>query len=448
MALKDIWIDRVDGVDEASAEDINQVAHAVIENEDVISETTKNVVQNTEKINNIRHDYPLFSNAIKGSASGEIVALDDVSPIAHEMAVSVRGKNLIDAAAFRRASHSTTLDGDVFTTNFSENTMYWNGEKTISFKAGTYTVSVIPVSSDMYFTFVVYSAIEKTRIIAAKTAEKVNEPVYFTFTTNEDFVPCIGGNRASDSTGNVGDGVFSYKVQLEEGTTATPYAPYIADTSGVKVKALGKNLLDIHNRTKGTTPNGVNTLQRKFETDKYYVGMTRNNFCYDWQITTAEYADGVWSIANKVGGYGIAFPVEVKPNATYCVNVRGLTGVGFYDAEGNFISDWVQQGANRHFTTPSNCAIVTVCLIPAVAGEITEFSNCQLEVGTTVTEYEPYKEPVTYAQGEPINSIYPCTTLMTDTAGAFMNVTYNRDANKVVNELETRIAALEAAILN
>lgn len=313
MALKDIWIDRVDGVDDASAEDINNVAHAVIENEDEISETTKNVVQNTEKINNIRHDYPLFSNAIKGIASGEVVSLNDVSPILHEIGVSITG---------------------------------------------------------------------------------------------------------------------------------------VADTSSVKVKVLGKNLLDIHNRTKGTTPNGSNTLQRKLETDKYYVGMTRNNYCYDWQITTAEYADGVWSIANKVGGYGIAFPVEVKPNATYCVNVRGLTGVGFYDAEGNFISDWMQQGGNRYFTTPSNCAIVTVCLIPAVVGEITEFSNCQLEVGTTVTEYEPYKEPITYAHGEPITSIYPCTTLMTDTAGAVMDVTYNRDANKVVNELETRIAALEAAILN
>ena len=39
-------------------------------------------------------------------------------------------------------------------------------------------------------------------------------------------------------------------------------------------------------------------------------------------------------------------------------------------------------------------------------------------------------------------------TLKTDTAGAIVDVTYNRDANKVVNELETRIAALESAILN
>lgn len=418
-----------------------------------VTEIAQTPGQSTTNVMSQKAASDSFANALAGSASGEMVVLDDVSPIAHEMAVSVRGKNLIDAAAFGRESHYTTLDGDVFTTNFSENTMYWNGTKTISFKAGTYTVSVIPVSSDMYFSFVVYSAIEKTRIIAAKTADKANEPVYFTFTTNEDFVPCIGGRAASDSTGNVGDGVFSYKVQLEEGATATPYAPYLEDVSGVKVKAFGKNLLDIHNRTKGTTPNGSNTLQRKLETDKYYVGLTRNNYGYPQYVTSAEYVDGVWRISNSAGGYGVAFPVEVKPNTNYFVYSisNNDVNVGFYDKDGNFLSDWCSYESETdedYFTTPANCAIMTVCLVPYSANTIYEFSNVQLGVGTTATEYEPYKEPVTYAQGEPINSIYPCTTLMTDTAGAVMDVTYNRDANKVVNELETRISALEAAALN
>ena len=31
MALKDTWVDRVNGVDEVSAEDPNEIAHAVIE---------------------------------------------------------------------------------------------------------------------------------------------------------------------------------------------------------------------------------------------------------------------------------------------------------------------------------------------------------------------------------------------------------------------------------
>lgn len=31
MALKDTWVDRVNGVDEVSAEDPNEIAHAVID---------------------------------------------------------------------------------------------------------------------------------------------------------------------------------------------------------------------------------------------------------------------------------------------------------------------------------------------------------------------------------------------------------------------------------
>jgi hypothetical protein len=71
-----------------------------------------------------------------------------------------------------------------------------------------------------------------------------------------------------------------------------------------------------------------------------------------------------------------------------------------------------------------------------------DINSFQLEESPIETEYEPYKEPVTYAQGEPINSIYPATTLMTDTAGAFIDVEYNRDLNKAFLELQKSILAL------
>ena len=49
MALKDIWKDKIGGVDVASAEDINEVAHAVIDLEEIdteMSDTSNNAVQN------------------------------------------------------------------------------------------------------------------------------------------------------------------------------------------------------------------------------------------------------------------------------------------------------------------------------------------------------------------------------------------------------------------
>ena len=62
----------------------------------------------------------------------------------------------------------------------------------------------------------------------------------------------------------------------------------------------------------------------------------------------------------------------------------------------------------------------------------------QLELGTTATEYEPFKEPIPYkpnADGtvDGVTSLYPTTTLMTDTEGVTITAEYNKDINKLTN---------------
>lgn len=49
MALKDNWIDRQNGIDDVDSEDINKIAHAVIDLEEIdteMSDTSNNAVQN------------------------------------------------------------------------------------------------------------------------------------------------------------------------------------------------------------------------------------------------------------------------------------------------------------------------------------------------------------------------------------------------------------------
>lgn len=75
----------------------------------------------------------------------------------------------------------------------------------------------------------------------------------------------------------------------------------------------------------------------------------------------------------------------------------------------------------------------------------------QLEVGTSATEYEPYKEPITYtpsADGTVANvkSIYPTTTLMTDTSGVLLQCEYYQDARKVKQDLTDLIISLGGEI--
>ena len=61
----------------------------------------------------------------------------------------------------------------------------------------------------------------------------------------------------------------------------------------------------------------------------------------------------------------------------------------------------------------------------------------QVELGSTATEIESYNEPV-----EGAVSLYPTTTLIADVPDANIEVTYNRDLNKVIAEIYNAIANL------
>ena len=72
------------------------------------------------------------------------------------------------------------------------------------------------------------------------------------------------------------------------------------------------------------------------------------------------------------------------------------------------------------------------------------YDNIQVEFGEQRTSYEPYNERQEYAQGEPILSVSPSMSITTDTAGATVSVTYNRDLNKAFDALAAAVAALQA----
>lgn len=71
----------------------------------------------------------------------------------------------------------------------------------------------------------------------------------------------------------------------------------------------------------------------------------------------------------------------------------------------------------------------------------------QLEIGESATEFEEYIEPTSYipnADGtvEGVKSIYPNTTLTTDTSGVLVECEYNKDTNKVIENLVNAIISL------
>ncbi|MBR0443733.1 MAG: hypothetical protein IIX15_05270 [Clostridia bacterium] len=163
------------------------------------------------------------------------------------------------------------------------------------------------------------------------------------------------------------------------------------------------------------------------------------------------------SINSETGGHVISSSVirsahylHIKPNTTYTMSKCGIDATvryRFYDENKAYIGYKlapVNVGTlTTTFTSAENAHYVRFDVISKTA----EGVLLQLELGTTATAYEPYIEPTEYtpnADGtvDGVTSLYPTTTLMTDTEGAVIDVEYNRDINKAFDELKQAIISL------
>ena len=75
------------------------------------------------------------------------------------------------------------------------------------------------------------------------------------------------------------------------------------------------------------------------------------------------------------------------------------------------------------------------------------FKDLQIQLGDASSDYEPYIEPTEYTPNtdgtvDGVESLYPNTTLMTDTDGVIIDCEYNRDINKAFAELQAAIISL------
>ena len=366
-----------------------------------------------------------FSNALQGSASGEIVALNDVSPIAHEMGVSVRGKNLATAQQLHEGNtryELTEFEGRT-AVKFVDNTK--NSRAVIPFKPNTqYTVSFdarVVKWQDIngrirscLFTFF-YS--DGTSNNFTKDRNEAWEHCTFTSTAGKTVVGV--GNTSYDSVN------FNYidinTFQLEEGATATEYTPYIADTSSVDVLQYGKNLCNVASIT--GTENAAGDIRLTY---------LPKHGTYTASADVTIYAD------------------DTATNPTFAIQVLYVDYTHDDNVGATIISnDGVTRRYTATVTTNPSKAIKWVRIISLnyskQEGRNAKAENIQLEYGATATEYTPYVEPVSFDATKPI---FPSMTLTTDTAGAIVDVTYNRDANKVLQEILSRLSAVETAVLS
>lgn len=186
----------------------------------------------------------------------------------------------------------------------------------------------------------------------------------------------------------------------------------------VTVRRSGKNLIDYTQIVNIST--SVATL-----IDNGFI--VEGNYCRIANIPVTPNTD-----------YYLSFTTECLVGNTKFVNV---TGGGTYLAV-------ISNGLGKTFNSGNNTAInINFYSSTSTESGKVKFTNIQLEPGTQQTEYEPYV-PVTEATVsddgtvESLTSIYPNTVLVTNSENVTLECEYNRDLNKVINNIIDAVISL------
>ena len=317
-----------------------------------------------------------MANSIKGTASGEVIRLDDVSPLEHAIKAKV-GKNLFDYTKI-------------------ENTLTYQ-KFTVAVEPGkAYTVSSdVPKSSaaEIYF----------NGDYTTENGVWAGHPQTFIATSNEMYLAF----QYRDNLQQVMDG--NCYVQFEEGSVATDYEPYI-DPTTVTVTGCGKNLFNI---LKAAASNSAKVK------DDGTIEVTT------YQTSTA---------VQLAGGHLSHFAPGIKVGNSYTLSAK-TTGtdkyiylnqakhVWYFGTSVVMTQEMIDSDINLYAS-----GVSTTCVI----------SDFQIELGSKATDPETYTEK-TYAPSSDgsvsIDSVSPTTTVFTDTPGVTIKLEYNKDINKVLANL-------------
>lgn len=340
-----------------------------------------------------------FSNALRGSASGEAVRLNDVSPIEHTLTVNLKSKNLLPFPYFHS---SISIAGITYTVN-SAGTITANGTATgrsefvlsankSDWASGNYVLSGCPSggSKDTYFLQTINGYVDTGSGIKVPSMAELKRIS----------IIIIKGTTVSN---------LVFKPQLELGTTPTAYTPYITDFSGVTLKRCGRNLVDISDGNSAASESTVDI------TESWPRGIN---------IVGSAYLE---RSVNQPCRLRIGYVVDGKTNYLFGEMIYS-SGIGTVKG-----------------TIPISATQVNLTFQELINSEGDIYwKNVQLEIGDSATDYRAFQQQNYIANADGtvsgVTSISDDTTLMTDTEGVIIEAEYNRDINKAFAALEAAIA--------
>lgn len=329
------------------------------------------------------------AECLKGLESGNSMLLTDVSPIEHTMQVTVRKKNLW-CDDYDKYTHNTY---NVYPISLPKGDYYVSIEKFGNIPNVDVTVAIARSGDDYPFHgwYLIKrddGALFPTKITVDDTWTSPKLAIFATKTNWEKFFA-------------------NYHLQLEYGTTATAYTPYVPDLTEVKVGRLGSNIFDgnliggIYNSTDLDNPDTSSSYVKKYQCIKIYLKAGTYTLSSSVVIRIIRTViDGVNKTVSLIG-----------TSYTFSVTTDGYHGLSFRREDS---ADWDSA------------------------------ETVWINMGSTAISYEPYTSeeysPNSDGTVDNVTSIYPNTTLMTDTEGVLIDCNYYKDINKTFDKLTTSVA--------
>lgn len=151
-----------------------------------------------------------------------------------------------------------------------------------------------------------------------------------------------------------------------------------------------KNLFKFSD-TVGTLTGGFGpNVARNFEEDKWYVGLTSNNYYAPNNVNSYSVKDNLITVNAQSLGYGLGRAFKTTAGVSYYFTTTGYFAVGFYNSSCEKISNSIAYHNRGTFATPENCAWFTIVLRPDPVNSDCIYHNSQLELGSTASPYQPY----------------------------------------------------------
>ena len=220
-----------------------------------------------------------------------------------------------------------------------------------------------------------------------------------TWPDNVNLLGPLPEKTASGAIANITDGADGVPLKNWLVTLPASLDGY-TEANGVRT---GKNLFNI-NASSGTpdpTDGSNTTSPRVLEVDKFFIGLRSDNYYYPQYANVTIQNNSITVTNGSNNAYGACYCFEVKEGVDYTISVtcsdNYILSVGAYSETWAFLGGVgnAVSNASKTFTAPTS-ARYCVCVFRSAANASATFTNVQIEVGSTPTQYTAYNAPTQY----------------------------------------------------